>query len=55
MVHSLHPNEQKYRYLWRGGWVGPRAGLDATTQRKIPAPNGKRIPVVQAEASDITD
>jgi len=23
---------------WRGGWVGPRAGLDAVVKRKIPTP-----------------
>jgi hypothetical protein len=23
---------------WIGGWVGPRAGLDAVVKRKIPSP-----------------
>jgi len=23
---------------WIGGWVGPRAGLDAVVRRKIPSP-----------------
>jgi hypothetical protein len=23
---------------WIGGWVGPRAGLDAVANRKIPSP-----------------
>jgi hypothetical protein len=23
---------------WVGGWVGPRAGLDAVVKRKIPSP-----------------
>jgi hypothetical protein len=25
-----------------GGWVGPRAGLDAVVKRKIPSPAGNR-------------
>jgi hypothetical protein len=35
---------------WIGGWVGPRAGLDAVAElRKIfSAPFGNRTPVVQA-------
>jgi len=26
---------------WTGGWVGPRAGLDAAEKRKIPSPYRK--------------
>jgi hypothetical protein len=29
---------------WIGGWVGPRAGLDAGASRKFPAPTGTRTP-----------
>jgi hypothetical protein len=25
---------------WIEGWMGPRAGLDVTVKRKIPAPRG---------------
>jgi hypothetical protein len=39
------------RYLWIEGWVGPRASIDAVAKRKkIPAPTGNRIPVVQPVA-----
>jgi len=41
-------------YLWGknhgthriGGWVGPRAGLDAVAKRKIPSPAENRTPTV---------
>jgi hypothetical protein len=38
--------------LWIGGWVGPRAGLDAVASRKIPiiAPAKNRTPVIQPVA-----
>jgi hypothetical protein len=29
---------------WIGGWVSPRANLDAVVKRKIPAPAGTRTP-----------
>jgi hypothetical protein len=29
---------------WIGGWVGPRAVLDAVVKRKFPAPAGTRTP-----------
>jgi len=34
---------------WIGGWVDPRAGLDAVAKRKNPtiAPVGNRTPIVQ--------
>jgi hypothetical protein len=35
---------------WRGGWVGPIAGLDAVAKRKIPAAARNRTPVVQPVA-----
>jgi hypothetical protein len=30
---------------WIGGWVGPRAGLDAVAKRKFRAPVENRIPL----------
>jgi hypothetical protein len=38
---------------WIGGWVGPRAVLDAVMKRKIPSPrmeSNPRIPIVQPVA-----
>jgi hypothetical protein len=36
---------------WIGGWVGPRAGLDALVKEKFPAPTGKRTPDHPARSS----
>jgi hypothetical protein len=41
-----------------GGWVGPRAVLDAVVKRKIPSPGQEskpRIPIIQPVASCYTD
>jgi hypothetical protein len=32
------PKERTPATHWIGGWVGPRAGLDAVVKRKIPSP-----------------
>jgi hypothetical protein len=32
------PRERTARIHWIGGWVGPRAVLDAVVERKIPSP-----------------
>jgi hypothetical protein len=43
---------------WIGGWVGPRAGLDAVVKRKIPSLRRKsnpRTPIVQPVAQRYTD
>jgi hypothetical protein len=32
---ALYPQEKDPRYPLIGGWVGPRAGLDAGAKRKI--------------------
>jgi hypothetical protein len=43
---------------WIGGWVGPRAVLDAVVKRKIPSPcreSNPRTPIVQPEAHLYTD
>jgi hypothetical protein len=43
---------------WIGGWVGPRAVLDAVLKRKIPSPRQEsnlRTPIVQPVSSRYTD
>jgi hypothetical protein len=43
---------------WIGGWVGPRAVLDAVVKRKIPSPrreSNPRTPIVQPVAQRYTD
>jgi hypothetical protein len=35
---SFTPRERVSGAHWIGGWVGPRAGLDAVVKRKIPSP-----------------
>jgi hypothetical protein len=43
---------------WIGGWVGPRAVLDAVMKRKIPAPrreSNPTTPIVQPVAQRYTD
>jgi len=32
------PRERATDIHWIGGWVGPRAGLEAVVKRKLPAP-----------------
>jgi hypothetical protein len=32
---ALYPGKRTHGIHWTGGWVGPRAGLDAETRRKI--------------------
>jgi hypothetical protein len=36
------PKERAPTTLWIGGWVGPRAFLDAVVKRKIPSPRRER-------------
>jgi hypothetical protein len=38
MTRPLHPQGRTPRTHWLGGWVGPRAGLDAVMKREIPSP-----------------
>jgi hypothetical protein len=43
------PKERSPGTLWIGGWLGPRAVLDAVVKRKIPSPRRKsnpRTPIV---------
>jgi len=43
---ALHPRKEASRTHWIGGWVGPRAILDAAVKRKFPSPreNGNLEP-----------
>jgi hypothetical protein len=52
------PRERVPGTHWIGGWVGPRAVLDAVLKRKIPSPHRKSNPdhrIVQPVASRYTD
>jgi hypothetical protein len=52
----LYPQEKSPDTYWIGGWVGPRAVLDAVVKKKIPIPRdddewkskdkGKVVPVL---------
>jgi hypothetical protein len=47
------PRERAPDTHWLGGWVGPRAVLEAVVKRKIPSPRREsnlRIPIVQPVA-----
>jgi hypothetical protein len=48
------PRERAPGTHWIGGWVGPRAVVDAMVKRKIPSPrreSNPRTPIVQPVAS----
>jgi hypothetical protein len=52
------PRERAPGTHWIGGWVGPRAGLDAVMKGKIPSPrreSNPRTPIVQPAAQRYTD
>jgi hypothetical protein len=52
------PRERVPGTHWIGGWVGPRAGLDAVSKRKIHSPRRESKPdhpIVQPVASRYTD
>jgi hypothetical protein len=52
------PLYPKGKSPWIGGWVGPRAVLDAVLKRKIPSPRRKskpRTPIFQPVAERYTD
>jgi hypothetical protein len=47
------PRERAPGTQWIGGWVGPRAVVDAVVKRKIPSPrreSNPRTPIVQLVA-----
>jgi hypothetical protein len=55
---ALPPRERAPGTHWIGGWVGPRAVLDAVVKRKIPSPGREskpRTPIVQPVAQRNTD
>jgi hypothetical protein len=49
---ALPPPPQGKSTPWIGGWVGPRACLNAgvAKRKKIPAPNGNQTPISQSVA-----
>jgi hypothetical protein len=52
------PRERGPGTHWIGGWVGPRAILDAVMKRKIPSPRQEskpRTPIIQFVAQRYTD
>jgi hypothetical protein len=52
------PRERVPGTHWIGGWVGPRAVLEAVVKRKIPSPrreSNPRKPIVQPVAQHYTD
>jgi hypothetical protein len=52
------PRETASITHWIGGWVGPRAVLEAVVKRKIPSPHREsnpRTPIVQPVAQRYTD
>jgi hypothetical protein len=52
------PRERAPGIRWTGGWVGPRAILDAVVKRKIPSSHWElnpRKPIVQPIAQHYTD
>jgi hypothetical protein len=52
------PGERATGTHWIGGWVGPRAVLDAVVKKKIPSPRREtnpRTPIVQPVAQRYTN
>jgi hypothetical protein len=55
---ALPPRKRAPGTYWIGGWVGPRAGLDAVSKRKIPSlrrESNPYHPIVQPVASRYTN
>jgi hypothetical protein len=55
---ALPPGEKAPSIYWIGGWVGPKAVLDAVVKRKIPSPcreSNPRTPIVQPAGQRYTD
>jgi hypothetical protein len=54
----FNPRERAPGTYWIGGWLDPRAVLDAVVKRKIPCPRWEpkiRTPIVQPVAQRYTD
>jgi hypothetical protein len=54
---QLHPQGAPGTH-WIGGWVGPRATLDAVVKRKIPSPcqeSNPKTPIIHPVAQHYTD
>jgi hypothetical protein len=54
----LYPQGKSPGTHWIGGWVGPRAVLDAVVKRKIPSPrreSNPRTPIIQSVSQRYTD
>jgi hypothetical protein len=54
---ALPPEKEPFCTHWIGGWVGPRAVLDAGVMRKIPSSrreSNPRTPIVQSVAQRYT-
>jgi hypothetical protein len=45
--------EEKTGIHWMGGWVGPRAGMDAVVKRKIPSPRRESNPDRPARSQSV--
>jgi hypothetical protein len=41
---ALPPMERATGTHWMGDWVGPRAGLDTVSKRKVPSPRRESNP-----------
>jgi hypothetical protein len=55
---ALPPRERVHGTHWIGGWVSPRAVLDAEVKRKIPSPRWElkpRTPIIQPVDERYTD
>jgi hypothetical protein len=55
---ALPPGKEALAPISIGGWVGPRAVLEAVVKRKIPSPrreSNPRTPIVQPVAQRYTD
>jgi hypothetical protein len=55
---ALPPRKRAPGTHWIGGWVGPRAGLEAVVKRKIPSTHresNSRTAIVQPVAQRYTD
>jgi len=54
-VTTLPPGKEPPSIHWIGGWVGPRASLDAMTKRQNPTivTAGNWMPVIQPTASSL--